>query len=85
MSGYCRGCGNTLCICKLINSNVSIEEHHKTYEQLYFESLKIISEAQKQLKESEIRCNAKDAIIEYLEGFINFCEVCKNPSNDCLC
>jgi len=60
MSGYCRGCGNTLCICKLINSNVSIEEHHKTYEQLYFESLKIISEAQKQLKE------ANDVIEYYL-------------------
>lgn len=53
MSGYCRDCGNTLCICKLINSNVSIEEHHKTYEELYFESLKIIAKDQQQLKEAE--------------------------------
>lgn len=55
MSGYCRDCGNTLCICKLINSNVSAEEHHKTYEELYFESLKVIGMA-KQENEKLRKC-----------------------------
>lgn len=59
MSGYCRDCGNVLCICKLVNSNVSIEEHHKTYEELYFESLKIISKSEKQLKEAHIIAKEK--------------------------
>lgn len=52
MSRYCKDCGNTLCICKLLNSNVSTEEHHKSYEELYFESLKMVGKLGVQLKEA---------------------------------
>lgn len=58
MSGYCSGCGNTLCICKLMNSNVSIEEHHKTYEELYFESLKVVGKLEAKNKHLERQINS---------------------------
>lgn len=74
---------------KNIQNNSSLKNACRyafTDAQIPLEKLKVeIEGLRKEKEELKTLCNTKDATIEYLEGFIQFCQGCGFPEGGCLC